>query len=187
MRRMLLALALLPAVAGAQVYTNPTATLPAGITPIPNTGLNGPMGTGPLQANNPATAQAQAQQENPGKQQQEARAAANSEGQTYTAGKTPTAAEQGITPNTAAQDRQALADYNALHTPRQLGQTVPQLAPYHPVATDRSAAGWLANWAYTLERAGVPSDKVNFEAGRLDRDAFGAWANRQLITLPLTQ
>lgn len=93
----------------------------------------------------------------------------------------PTASEQGYDPQAGEVNAQAEADYQALHTPRQLGQLVRQPAPLDPVASNRQAQGWLANWTATLVRAGVPESKVNFEAQRLDRDSFAAWAYRQML------
>lgn len=93
----------------------------------------------------------------------------------------PTASEQGL----VSEGDRALASYQAeqqalASTPRQQGITVPVSGPIDPVAGNPADAGWVANWSYALERAGVPAWKVDFEAARLDREAFGQWAWREI-------
>lgn len=96
-------------------------------------------------------------------------------------GGAPTASEQGL----VSEGDKALASYQAeqqalASTPRQQGVTVPVSGPIDPVAGNSADAGWVANWSYALEKAGVPAWKVDFEAARLDREAFGQWAWREI-------
>lgn len=170
MRRLLLALTLLPATVFAQnaLPTNPGMAgygnaVPAGVRAYGQSGL----------ANQPPVVQATT----PNLQGK-----LRDEGKAFTPDTAQTAAEQGYTASTAKESAQALADYAALHTARQLGEQVRQPAPWNPVAQERSSQGWLANWSYTLDHAGVPDSKVKFEARRLSRTDFEAWANRQMIT-----
>lgn len=115
----------------------------------------------------------------PDQKQQKKSEAARSAAQN---GHTPTAAQQGYNPGVnAAQMAAAKKAYDEAHTPRQLGEVVHQPAPLNPVASQAHLSGWLSNWSYTLERAGVPKSKVDFEAQRLDQHAFATWAHRQLM------
>lgn len=92
----------------------------------------------------------------------------------------PTANEQGYG---AQEDRDALVraleDQMALSTPRQKGEIVPAPAPANPVGKDMASREWLENWRWALTSLGMSQAKVNFEAARLDRAAFAAWASRQ--------
>jgi len=93
----------------------------------------------------------------------------------------PSAKDQGLSDGPSPEQvRQAMADAAARSTPRQKGQviSVPTLA--NPVGKDRSAQGWLANWELALSNIGVSQQKFWFEANRLSRSDFEAWASRQL-------
>lgn len=160
MRRILLALAVLPLSCLAQSVTvNPPALTP---------GLSQPSDTASGPVNPSAKASA---------------AVAQDAVQGTPATRAPTASEQGYDADANAESAQALADFQATHTARQLGQIIRQPAPLDPVAANPRAQGWLANWTATLVRAGVPETKVAFEAHRLDREAFAAWAHRQLLSV----
>lgn len=92
----------------------------------------------------------------------------------------PTAVEQGFGDESqAAALRQAMADSAARSSARQRGLVIPAPTLANPVGRDRSAQGWLANWQLALTGAGVSADKVDFEANRLSRSDFEAWASRQ--------
>lgn len=186
MRRIVLALALLPAACLAQSLTyNPSnvssdgsQNLTPGIRSYPGAGLNDASSLTNANGAFVTDPNGQRLQATPNSQGK-----LRDEGKGFTPNTSQTAAEQGyVDANNAAASARAAADYQALHTPRQQGIQVPQPAPFRPVATDRAAAGWFANWSYTLIHAGVPEDKIEFEAHRLDRPAFEAWANRQLMT-----
>lgn len=91
-----------------------------------------------------------------------------------------TAAEQGLVDNSGAeQARRMLEDARARSTARQRGVVVhvPTLA--NPVASDASSREWLHNWEFTLHALGVSKSKIRFEASRLSKSEFEAWASRQ--------
>lgn len=178
MRRILFALAVLPTAVLAQTSVlNPTAgtvNLPANVHTIvdPSSPMLG-------QTSQPLTPPNGANANGNGKNQQ-GQGTLRDESVGDTSAKT--AADQGYVKDNSAQLAQQAADYQATHTPRQMGIQVREPAPLNPVARQLGQAGWLANWTYTLNQAGVPEDKVSFEANRLNRTDFEAWAYRQLLT-----
>lgn len=172
----LLSIAILAASAQAVAQTAPAnGTLGRGIT----TTVGYPGGYNGLAGGAAAAGAGAIAGQGASRAQQIGEAVTGSDAATETA--TPTAAEQGLE-STAGQARDAyLAGQQALaSTPRQRGLVVPVPAPADPVAHNPTDAGWLANWSYALERAGVPAWKVGFEANRLDRQAFGQWAWREI-------
>jgi hypothetical protein len=198
MRRILFALALLPTAVLAQTTVlnsyGSTVNLPGNIhtvgdstSPInPITGtMNTPVTNAPnANAPNANTPNANTPNANtPGGKDRQGQGTLKDESDGFASGATKTAADQGYVANNSAQIAQQQADYQALHTPRQLGEQVPEPAPFHPVSRQPVLAGWLANWSYTLAQAGVPATKVAFEANRLDQTAFQAWAYRQMLTV----
>ena len=92
----------------------------------------------------------------------------------------PTAGAQGFgqEEDTAALARQ-LEDAAALDSARQRGEVVPAFMLARPVARDPASREWLMNWSLALARLGVAEDKIRFEARRLSRLEFSAWASRQ--------
>lgn len=185
MRRFLFALALSPLSCLAQsVVVNPGAGAPPPTTE--QVGAYRGMGNAAMDASGPALGGDARVQINPASAGSAAdRERAQQIAAAQPAG-APTASAQGYQASSSAASLQALADYQAAHTPRQLGQRVRQPAPLDPVAGELRSQGWLANWSATLVRAGVPETKVNFEARRLDREAFAAWAHRQILFIHTT-
>lgn len=191
MRRILLALALMPGVVFAQFTVPPNTTSdeqtlteqqqpaqPQAPAPSLTVDPNGPVSADQIRAQQSPLDNRQygpGEKQNPG------------DATTPDVSGTGTAAEQGFTADTSKADAQALADYQALHTARQLGEQVTQPAPFDPLDTNYSMKGWYANWSYTLVQVGVPASKVKFEAHRLDKEAFGAWANRQMMATDMLQ
>lgn len=93
----------------------------------------------------------------------------------------PTASEQGFgNRQDLERVRREMEDYAARNTPRQRGIVVPAPALRNPVGKDPAAREWLANWDWALQGAGVSDAKIKFEAGRLNRADFEAWASRQM-------
>lgn len=92
-----------------------------------------------------------------------------------------TAAEQGFgSAREDAETRRMLEDLAARSTPRQKGIVVPAPKLRNPVGSDAGSREWLGNWAWALGNVGVSQEKIRFEAGRLSRPDFEAWASRQL-------
>lgn len=93
----------------------------------------------------------------------------------------PTASEQGFGAGDDLKEaKRLLADQAAMSTPRQKGIVVPAPQLSNPVGKDRASREWLSNWAWALGNVGVSQAKVDFEANRLGRSDFEAWASRQL-------
>lgn len=91
-----------------------------------------------------------------------------------------TAAEQGLVDHSGAEAaRQMLEDARARSTPRQRGIVVPAPTLARPVSSDAPSREWLHNWEFTLQQLGVSREKIRFEAGRLSKTDFEAWASRQ--------
>ena len=91
-----------------------------------------------------------------------------------------TAAEQGLVdPLAATRLQQLLEDAAARSSARQRGLVVPAPTLANPVATDPVAREWLMNWEFALVSLGMSRDRVRFEASRLSREDFAAWASRQ--------
>jgi hypothetical protein len=93
----------------------------------------------------------------------------------------PSALDQGVEDGPSAEElRRQLSDAAARSTPRQKGIVVPAPTLSNPVGKDAAARGWLANWELALTRLGLSEQKFWFEANRLSRADFEAWASRQM-------
>lgn len=91
-----------------------------------------------------------------------------------------TAAEQGLVdPMAVAAARRFLEDQAALNTPRQRGEVIVPPSLRNPVGKDAVSREWLMNWDLALCSFGMSHEKVAFEASRLSRPEFEAWASRQ--------
>ena len=91
-----------------------------------------------------------------------------------------TASEQGLVDRSGEEEaRRMLEDARARSSARQRGIVVhvPTLAT--PVSADPASREWLHNWEFSLQALGVSKEKVRFEASRLSRSDFEAWASRQ--------
>lgn len=90
--------------------------------------------------------------------------------------------EQGFGQEQANADRQAaLEDWISGQSARQQGETIPVPKPLNVVANDKSSRIWLINWKGVLvEQVGLKPEKVDFEASRLNKEDFAAWASRQV-------
>lgn len=93
----------------------------------------------------------------------------------------PSALDQGLNDGPSPEEvRRAMAEAAARSTPRQKGIVVPAPTLGNPVGKDVAARGWLANWELALTRLGMSPNKFWFEANRLSRSDFEAWASRQM-------
>lgn len=91
-----------------------------------------------------------------------------------------TAAEQGLVdPVDAQRLARLLEEAAARASARQRGLVIPAPTLANPVATQPSAREWLMNWEFALTELGLSADRVRFEASRLTREDFAAWASRQ--------
>lgn len=90
--------------------------------------------------------------------------------------------EQGFGQEQMNADRQeALEDWMSSQSARQQGETIPVPRPLNVVANDKSSRVWLINWKGVLvEQVGLKPEKVDFEASRLNKEDFAAWASRQV-------
>lgn len=126
-------------------------------------------------ANINGNAQGQYQQQGQGQTQNQ-----QQQGQQDTGPKN--AYEQGFGQEQANADRQAaLEDWISNQSARQQGETIPVPKPLNVVANDKSSRIWLINWKGVLvEQVGLKPEKVDFEASRLNKEDFAAWASRQV-------
>lgn len=113
-------------------------------------------------------------------QQEQEQAQSQQQGQQDTGPKN--AYEQGFGQEQANADRQAaLEDWISNQSARQQGETIPVPKPLNVVANDKSSRIWLINWKGVLvEQVGLKPEKVDFEASRLNKEDFAAWASRQV-------
>lgn len=167
-------LALLPLAAAAQTQVVP------GVTVYPG-GMGGVYGAGGA-INAPGLNAGLIQQQQPQPQQaQPAPSAISEPSVSPEASQVPSALDQGLDNGPSAEEvRRAVADAAARSTPRQKGLVVPAPTLRNPVGQDVSARGWLANWELALTRLGMTEQKFWFEANRLSRADFEAWASRQM-------
>lgn len=95
-----------------------------------------------------------------------------------------TAFEQGYgSEQDALAQQEALEEWASLQSARQKGETVnvPVFKSSNAVGHDKRSGVWLTNWKGILvEQVGVKPEKVDFEASRLTKDEFAAWASRQV-------
>lgn len=89
-----------------------------------------------------------------------------------------TAAEQGyVNPNKNKKQFEILEKMERMNTPRQFGYKVevPQLV--NTVKNSKDLKMWYINWKGVLvEKVGITSEKVDFEASRLSKEDFERWA-----------
>lgn len=93
-----------------------------------------------------------------------------------------TAYEQGFgSEQDALAQQEALEEWANMQSARQQGETIPVPKPLNVVANDKTAKVFLINWKGVLvEQVGMKPEKVDFEAARLTKDEFSAWASRQV-------
>lgn len=81
----------------------------------------------------------------------------------------------------ALAQQEALEEWASMQSARQKGETIPVPKPLNVVAQDKKSRVWLTNWKGVLvEQVGVKPEKVDFEASRLTKAEFSAWASRQV-------
>lgn len=83
----------------------------------------------------------------------------------------------------ALAQQEALEEWASLQSARQKGETVnvPSFKSSNAVGNDKRSSVWLTNWKGVLvEQVGMKPEKVDFEASRLTKDEFAAWASRQV-------
>lgn len=83
----------------------------------------------------------------------------------------------------ALAQQEALEEWASLQSARQKGETVnvPSFKSSQAVGYDKRSSVWLTNWKGILvEQVGMKPEKVDFEASRLNKDEFSAWASRQV-------
>lgn len=79
--------------------------------------------------------------------------------------------------------QEALEEWISLQSARQKGETVnvPVFKSSNAVGNDKRSSVWLTNWKGILvEQVGMKPEKVDFEASRLTKEEFAAWASRQV-------
>lgn len=79
--------------------------------------------------------------------------------------------------------QEALEEWVSLQSARQKGETVnvPVFKSSNAVGSDKRSSVWLTNWKGILvEQVGMKPEKVDFEASRLTKEEFAAWASRQV-------
>ena len=83
----------------------------------------------------------------------------------------------------ALAQQEALEEWASLQSARQKGETVnvPSFKSSNAVGYDKRSSVWLTNWKGILvEQVGMKPEKVDFEASRLSKEDFAAWASRQV-------
>lgn len=92
-----------------------------------------------------------------------------------------TAAEQGYISN-EDQDlmKEQLENYMYNNTARQKGYTIHVPTADDGVSKNKSDKMWLFNWKGRLLDKGISSEKIDFEAERLNKQDFERWASRQI-------
>lgn len=83
----------------------------------------------------------------------------------------------------ALAQQEALEEWSSLQSARQKGETVnvPSFKSSGAVGHDKRSSVWLTNWKGILvEQVGMKPEKVDFEASRLNKEDFAAWASRQV-------
>lgn len=83
----------------------------------------------------------------------------------------------------ALAQQEALEEWASLQSARQKGETVnvPSFKSSNAVGNDKRSSVWLTNWKGVLvEQVGMKPEKVDFEASRLTKEEFAAWASRQV-------
>jgi len=83
----------------------------------------------------------------------------------------------------ALAQQEALEEWSSLQSARQKGETVnvPSFKSSSAVGYDKRSSVWLTNWKGILvEQVGMKPEKVDFEASRLNKEDFAAWASRQV-------
>lgn len=92
-----------------------------------------------------------------------------------------TAAEQGYV---SEEDQEAIQEgmdsYKYMNTARQKGITIQVPTSDDGVAKDKKYKMWLFNWKGRLLDQGISSQKIDFEASRLNKDDFERWASREI-------
>lgn len=74
---------------------------------------------------------------------------------------------------------QELSDYLQYNSARQKGIKVEVPSFRYNWSSSRDNKVWFVNWkGMLIEKAGVPAEKVDFEARRLSKEEFNAWASR---------
>ncbi len=79
--------------------------------------------------------------------------------------------------------QEALEEWVSLQSARQKGVKVnlPVFKSSNAVGSDKRSSVWLTNWKGILvEQVGMKPEKVDFEASRLTKEEFAAWASRQV-------
>lgn len=92
-----------------------------------------------------------------------------------------TAAEQGyVSSEDQAAIRERMESYGYENTARQKGITIQVPTEDVGVSKNKKDRMWLFNWKGRLLDRGISAEKIDFEAGRLDKQDFEKWASRQI-------
>lgn len=92
-----------------------------------------------------------------------------------------TAAEQGyVSTDEQAEIRERIESYGYENTARQKGITIQVPTENVGVSKNKKDKMWLFNWKGRLLDRGISAEKIDFEAGRLDKQDFERWASRQI-------
>ena len=165
------------------VDINYTRVSPGFVTTSPSIDLNQMQAYPQQQDTTPAIPESRTNQMANQKQQQ---------AQMAQAGQQPgqNAAQQPAEPGTAfdqgyGQDQvdvnKEISDYQEFNSARQRGVTVTVPMPKASWAKSKSNQIWFTNWKGVLiEKAGISSQKIDFEASRLSKEEFAEWATRQV-------
>lgn len=165
-----------------QADINYTRVSPGVVTTSPSIDLNQMQGL-PQQDTTPAIPESKTNQMANQKQQQAQMAQAgqqpgqNAGQQTAEPG---TAFEQGYGQNEVDVNKE-ISDFQEFNSARQRGVTVTVPMPKASWTKSKSNQIWYTNWKGVLiEKAGVSSQKIDFEASRLSKEEFAEWATRQV-------
>lgn len=166
-----------------------TQTLPQSATNIQAQQRMQTMQQQNTQANTPFDPTAQAYQDaaniNQQGNTQQTQAQAQAQAQTQQKDTGPkNAFEQGYgSEQESLAQQEALEEWASLQSARQKGETVnvPVFKSSNAVGSDKRSSVWLTNWKGILvEQVGMKPEKVDFEASRLTKEEFAAWASRQV-------
>ena len=95
----------------------------------------------------------------------------------------PSASDQGLSKEEIGRINGIASPANNedMSSARQQGvkEVVPEITD--AVVNDPASSRWLSDWFHLLESYGTPEKRYRFEAGRLSRYDFDAWANRRIL------